>query len=195
MDNNPPQNKSLRVTVFGGSSPKPGSPAYFAAYTLGKWLGNKGYIVLNGGYIGTMEAVSKGARESDGKVIGITCDQIETWRPIAPNPYLSEEIRFPTLQQRLYALIDLCDLAVALAGGIGTLAEISTMWTQMDIQAIPLKPLILVGQEWQRVMANFAESMQDYVNPRQLREITFANDINDAVEKIELFSQKMYDSH
>ncbi|MGB9639744.1 MAG: LOG family protein [Anaerolineales bacterium] len=176
------QNNSIvHVTVFGGSQPKPDSSAYIEAYRLGKLLGKQGFIILNGGYMGTMEAVSKGAKEAGAKVIGITCDQIEDWRPVAPNPYLSEEKRYPTLRERLYALIDLCDIAIALPGGIGTLAEISAMWTQIDIQAIPPKPLILIGKGWHKIIEHFFEVMQDYVSQSQREELLFAKNIDEAV--------------
>lgn len=181
MENSVHEHHILRVTVFGGSQPKPDSPAYLEAYKLGKLLGKQGFIILNGGYMGTMEAVSKGAHEVGAKVIGVTCDQIEKWRPVAPNPFLSEEKRFPTLRQRLYALIDLCDIAIALPGGIGTLAEVSAMWTQIDIQAITPKPLILIGRGWEQVIQHFCEIMKDYVNHTQIKELVFAEDIYKAV--------------
>lgn len=38
-------------------------------------LAERGHIVLNGGYIGTMEAVSRGAAEAGGHVIGVTCEE------------------------------------------------------------------------------------------------------------------------
>ncbi len=181
MENSADKKPILHVTVFGGSQPKPGSPAYLEAYKLGKLLGEQGFVVLTGGYMGTMEAVSKGAKEVGAKVIGVTCDQIEKWRPVVPNSFLSEENRFPTLRQRLYALIDLCDVAIALPGGIGTLTEISAMWTQIDIQAIPSKPLILIGKGWEQIIRHFYEIMKDYVNHVQLQELVFAEDINKAV--------------
>jgi predicted Rossmann-fold nucleotide-binding protein len=74
----------VRISVFGGSSPKPGEAAYDQAYQLGKLIGEAGFTVLTGGYIGTMEAISRGTAEAGGKVVGVTCDQIEAWRPVAP---------------------------------------------------------------------------------------------------------------
>ena len=61
-----------RVTVFGGSRTEPGDQDYQQAYFLGELLGKAGYTVLTGGYIGSMEAVSRGAAESGGHVVG--CD-------------------------------------------------------------------------------------------------------------------------
>lgn len=65
------------VTVFGGSSPKPGEEPYLEAETLGRLLAQAGLLVATGGYAGAMQAVSKGAAEAAGGVIGVTCEQIE----------------------------------------------------------------------------------------------------------------------
>jgi hypothetical protein len=62
----------MRISVFGGSQPKEGDAAYLEGIELGKLLAERGHIVLTGGYIGVMEAVSRGAREAGGHVIGVT---------------------------------------------------------------------------------------------------------------------------
>jgi len=111
----------LRITVFGGSKPKYGEAAYRDTHTLGFLLTEAGYSVQTGRYIGTMEAVSRGAARGGGHVISITCDEIEAWRPVRPNPWVVEEVQYPTLKMRLYALIETCDAAIALPGGIGIL--------------------------------------------------------------------------
>ena len=115
----------MYVTVFGGSQPQADSPAYNEAYRLGELLAQRGHSVLTGGYFGTMEAVSRGAHEAGGHVIGVTCIDIEEWRGSAPNRWVKEERRKQTLIERLIGLIEGCDAAMALPGGAGTLTEIS----------------------------------------------------------------------
>ena len=131
----------MRITVFGGSAPQPGTPEYQQAYLLGELIGQSGHTVLTGGYIGTMEAVSRGCAEAGGHVIGVTCDQIEAWRPVKPNQWLMQEIRHPTLHARLLSLIEECEAAIALPGGVGTLAEIVMMWNLIQTAVIaPRRP-------------------------------------------------------
>ena len=77
----------MRITVFGGSAPQPGQPAYLEAQRLGELLAKAGYEVVTGGYMGVMEAVSRGAVEAGGRAIGVTCQEIEDWRPIDPNQW------------------------------------------------------------------------------------------------------------
>src|SRR5512141_3056804 len=83
----------MDITVFGGSQPKEGSSAYNEAMELGRLLAQRGHSVLTGGYIGTMEAVSRGASEAGGHVIGVTCEDIENWRKVAANRWVMEERR------------------------------------------------------------------------------------------------------
>ena len=176
----------MKTTVFGGSAPNPGTPAYQEAYTLGKLLAERGHSVMTGGYIGTMEAVSRGASEAGGHVIGVTCDEIENWRDVRPNQWVKEEWRYTTLKQRLNALIEKCDAAFALPGGPGTLTEIMLMWNQLIIEAIPPRPLVLIGKGWQTVLDQaFFTELSDYVPETQRKHLQFAPDVHSAVKMLE----------
>ena len=115
----------MNITVFGSASPIPGGERYEEARCLGELLARAGHVVLTGGYMGTMEAVSRGAAEAGGHTIGVTCDQIERWRNAKANAWVKEERRFQTVRERLYCLVESCDAALALPGGVGTLAEIA----------------------------------------------------------------------
>jgi uncharacterized protein (TIGR00730 family) len=171
----------MNVTVFGGSQPRPGSPAYAEAYELGKLLVQAGHTVLTGGYIGTMEAVSRGAAEAGGHVIGVTCTDIEKWRPVKANAWVKEERRFATLQERLNELVLACDAAIALPGGPGTLTEIALTWNLMIVDSIPAKPLILIGTGWKSVFDRFFDEFNTYMPVNQREYVSFALDVKTAV--------------
>jgi uncharacterized protein (TIGR00730 family) len=162
-----------------------GSPAYQEAYELGKLLAARGWAVLTGGYIGTMEAVSRGASEAGGHVIGVTCDEIESWRPVGPNPWVAEEMRYPTLRERLYALIDHCDAALALPGGIGTLAEIAVMWAEIQVGREQPQPLICIGEGWKAIFSGLIQHHGDYIAEQDLALIDFAGTPAAAVELLD----------
>lgn len=178
------------ITIYGGSRPRPGQPAYEQAERLGRALGKAGYTVLTGGYLGTMEAVSRGAAESGAHVIGVTCEQIESWRPVDPNPWVMEEWRFTTLRERLLALIDHCDAALALPGGAGTLTEIAMMWNQLLTEAIPARPLILIGPAWHAVFGAFYEQLGEYVPPDQRAWLHFVADEQEAVDLLQCLDSR-----
>jgi uncharacterized protein (TIGR00730 family) len=173
----------MNVTIFGGTKPKPGEPDYRAAEWLGSLLARAGHTVITGGYIGTMEAASRGAAEAGGHVVGVTCREIENWRGGKANPWVREEIKVDTLQERMIILMDRADAVLALPGGIGTLAEISLLWNRMIIQSSPRKPLILIGPGWQAV-AGQLEQLDGYFPPAHIELLRFAPSIEDAVAAV-----------
>ena len=175
----------MRISVFGGSQPKEGDAAYAEAMEIGKMLAERGHTVLTGGYIGTMEAVSRGAHEAGGHVIGVTCEDIEAWRQIKPNSWMKEEIRKKTLVERLHTLIHESDAAFALPGGAGTLTEISLMWNLMIVESLHRRPLILIGDGWQSVFDQFFLGLNAYVPAHQREILSFAKDAQTAMQLLE----------
>src|SRR5215212_4137751 len=166
----------MKVSVFGGSQPKEDSAAYAEAKELGELLADRGHTVLTGGYIGVMEAVSRGAREAGGHVIGVTSEDIEAWRPIKANAWVMEELRVKTLMERLHTLIHESDAALALPGGAGTLAEISVMWNLMIVESLHRRPLILIGRGWQSTFDQFFQEFNPYTTADQREILRFAED-------------------
>ncbi len=172
----------MNITVFGSSKPLPGEPDYETARLLGQMIAQSGHTAITGGYMGTMEAVSRGAAESGGHVIGVTCVEIERWRKNGPNPWVKEEWRCETLLERLQKLIINCQAAIVLPGGPGTLVEVSLLWNLLVIQAIPPRPVALIGAAWQAVFETYRKQLGDYVNPSDWQWLTFCNDIHQAYQ-------------
>jgi predicted Rossmann-fold nucleotide-binding protein len=133
-----------------------------------------------------MEAVSRGAAEAGGHVIGITCEEIERWRGAGANHWVTEEWKKETLIQRLQALIESCDVALALPGGPGTLTEISLMWNLMIIGSLHRRPLILIGESWQTVFNQVFLTLGDYSPSSQRELLQFSPDIKSALEIIDI---------
>ena len=169
------------ISVFGGSQPKPNELAYEGAYALGKMLAEASHTVLTGGYIGTMEAVSRGASEVGGHVIGVTCSEIERWRDVGANEWVKEEWKRETLIERLQVLIQECDAALALPGGAGTLTEIALTWNLMIVESMHRRPLILIGDGWQTVFDQVLLSFKGYIQEKQIELLQYAPDVYSAV--------------
>jgi uncharacterized protein (TIGR00730 family) len=172
------------VSVFGGSAPRPGTSAYAEAQALGAALARAGWTVATGGYSGVMEAASRGANEAGGHVIGVTCSLIEEWRQLRPNAWVQEEQRFATLRERLNYLVDFCDAAVALPGGIGTLSEVALTWSLLQTGEIRAKPLILLGQVWQATVSAFLREAGVYLHSGDEKLLYLARDADDALRAL-----------
>lgn len=168
------------ISVFGSTKPKQNTHDYETARHVGELIAKAGFTVQTGGYSGVMEAVSRGANEAGGHVIGITSNQIEIYRPIEVNQWVVEETKYSTLQERLIHLVTRCDAAIAMPGGIGTLTELSLVWNFMQVGEIPLCPLIAVGKLWQRTLSDFLRT--DYVIPKDVNLIQFADTPKTAID-------------
>jgi uncharacterized protein (TIGR00730 family) len=136
------------VTIFGSSAPCPGSEDYSTAYECGRKLAEAGFTICNGGYAGTMEASARGAREAGGSTIGVT---VSSWQR-NPNPWIQQEIKLPSLLDRLMKLIHLGDAYVVLPGGTGTLLEFASVLELMNKDLVGRKPIVLVGDFWKEVV-------------------------------------------
>ncbi|MCC7358058.1 MAG: LOG family protein [Anaerolineales bacterium] len=168
------------ISIFGGAAPRPGSEVYEAARGLGAQLALAGWTVATGGYAGVMEAASRGAHEAGGHVIGVTCTLIENWRGLKANAWVREEQRFETLRERLYHLVEFSDAAVALPGGIGTLAEVALTWSLLQTGEIRAKPLVVVGRVWAETLTTFLHEGEGYLRPGDDRLVYRANDVAEA---------------
>ncbi len=171
------------ISVFGGSAPKAGTAAYAEAMLMGKRLAESGYAVATGGYSGVMEAASRGAADASGHVIGVTCGLLEDWlEGTKANQWVKEEIKFASLSERLYHLVKFCDAAIALGGGIGTLSEVSLVWSLIQTREIKPKPMIVVGPLWRDTLSGFIHSANGYIREEDKKLILFASDVEEAIK-------------
>jgi predicted Rossmann-fold nucleotide-binding protein len=100
-----------------------------------------------------MEGVSRGAKESGGKTYGVTADFFER----SANPWIDEEIRVRTWQERLFELVRRADGFVACKGGTGTLVELAVVWEMLNKSVISGKPLVVLGDFWAPILDRVRE--------------------------------------
>ncbi|MBI2059304.1 MAG: TIGR00730 family Rossman fold protein [Nitrospirae bacterium] len=143
------------VAVFCGSLTSDGDPNYRDARSLGRMLAEAGFQVITGGYQGSMEAVSRGAREAGGPTAGLTTEEFKDYKP---NRYLDRVFHHPEIYKRLKRFISMADAFVVLRGGVGTLTELTLIWSLRQA-GIVKKPIILLGDFWNRVFAVFGEEL------------------------------------
>jgi uncharacterized protein (TIGR00730 family) len=166
------------VTVFGGNAVEVDDAGYQEAFELGHQLARAGYTVATGGYYGTMEATSRGAKEAGARVIGVTTGRFDG-RGLKPNPWVDEEIKFPTLFQRLHYLVTFSDALVALRGGVGTLSEVALSWSLIQVAEMPRKPLVLVGPHWRQIMETYHK--ESTVKERDWALLSFAANAREVI--------------
>lgn len=174
------QLKGRVISVFGSARIRPGRPTWQEAEQVGLLLARAGATVMTGGYGGVMEAASKGAREAGGHVIGVTVGAFEKLgRRSGPNPYIDELIHYDTLSARLLHVVKECDGAVACDGGIGTLSEVSLMWSLVQTGEMLPAPIILLGDRWQPTLDAYMEA--DFISPAELNLLQVVRGPHDVV--------------
>ena len=141
------------ITVFGSSRPQEGEPDYEAARALGRVLGENGFAVCSGGYGGVMAAVSRGAKEAGGRTYGVTTGFFSS----KANPWIDEEVRVASWQDRLFELIRIAHGFVACKGGTGTLVELAVVWEMLNKSVMTGKPFAVLGDFWLPILERVRE--------------------------------------
>ena len=136
------------VTIFGGSKCKASSVEYQEAQATGAKLAEAGFTICTGGYLGIMEAASRGAHEKGGRVLGIVMNQFKS----EPNRFLTDKVATDHFYDRLQNLITRSVGFIAFRGGMGTVTEISLVWNKLTTGVIGRRPLVLVGECWKPVV-------------------------------------------
>ena len=168
------------VTVFGGSHVKPDSVEYEPANELGKKLAGAGYTICNGGQGGVMEATAHGAKESGGKTIGVTAEEIGS----NVNPWIEQHIVVSKWRDRLFKLIETGDAYIIFDGATGTLVELFVVWEMLNKKLIQ-KPFIIFGHS----MGDFVHQVQKMPHILNSNNLFFAQT---ADETLRLLKEKSH---
>ena len=171
------------VTIFGGSKCSESDPEYLQAMRVGELLAVAGFTICTGGYLGVMEAASRGARESGGRVLGIVMNQFKS----EPNRFLTDKVATPHFYERLQRLITRSVGFIAIRGGMGTVTELSLVWNKIQTRVIGPRPLVLLGDCWRPVVDQWQKYLA--VSDSDIAALDFANTPEEAVEIIKVKSQ------
>jgi uncharacterized protein (TIGR00725 family) len=166
------------VTIFGGSKCTEDSPEYEQARIIGQILAEQGFTICTGGYLGVMEAASRGARERGGRVLGIVMNQFKG----EPNRFLTDKVATDHFYDRLQGLISRSVGFIALKGGMGTVTEISLVWNKLMTQVLEKRPLILLGDCWKPVVQSWQDNL--VVSDAELAFLNFADTPEEACQII-----------
>jgi predicted Rossmann-fold nucleotide-binding protein len=129
-----------------------------------------------------MEAVSRGAKEAGGHVVGVTVDVIARNLERVPNAFVDQEVRTAALLERIDKLGELGAAYVVLPGGAGTLAELGIVWNLALLGALQDKPIVVVGLGWERVLRTMIEQL--HTIETDLRWLRFVPDVDTAAEML-----------
>ena len=163
MNPDPNITRSLirRIAFFGDANVAKNDPVYQDAYKAAKMLAEKGYVIVNGGGPGVMDASTKGAVEAGGETISVTFDTKEA--PGYEGRYLGnitdEEIVTTNYIERMFKLLEHADMFIIFKGGSGTISELGAAWVLAKLYYGHHKPFILYGDFWVEIIDTFRKNM------------------------------------
>jgi uncharacterized protein (TIGR00725 family) len=143
------------VTIFGGAKCGEECEEYVEALRVGRLLAEAGFTICTGGYLGVMEAASRGAHERGGRVLGVVMNQFKA----EPNRYLTDKVASAHFYERLQNLIMRSVGFIAIRGGAGTVTELSLVWNKLQTRVIGPRPLVLLGACWPPVIGSLREHL------------------------------------
>lgn len=142
---------------------------------------------MTGGYEGVMGAVSRGAREEGGRVIGVTTP---VFVERVPNEALSEEWSEPDYLARMSTLLRQGHAFVGLPGGLGTLAEWLTAVCLASIGQLG-GPVILFRDPWEPVFAQVMRLPE--VDQEGAKFVRLVNNVDELMAALESADQRRGD--
>ncbi|RFM26064.1 LOG family protein [Deminuibacter soli] len=149
------------VAVFCGSR-MGNDPLYEQhARELGRLLAeHKITLVYGGGNVGLMGAVANAALEAGGEVVGVIPDVLVQWE--RQHKGLTQLHVVADMHVRKKMMYDLCDAAIVLPGGNGTMDEMFEMltWNALNIHN---KKIILLNS------AGYYNHLMGHINHTQLQ--------------------------
>lgn len=136
-------NDIKRVCVFASSSNFLDEVYYQDARILGKLLGENGYDVVYGGSnLGLMWACAGEVKKSGGKITGIMPEKLHNMGVFTEG--CDEFLVTKGMRERKAKLDEVSDAVIALAGGFGTLEELSEMIVQKQL-GYNKKPIVILN--------------------------------------------------
>lgn len=149
-----------RIAVFCGS--KHGiNPVYTAdASRLGKFMAEKGMtLVYGGGNKGLMGAIANAIMDRGGKAIGVIPEVLLEWEQ--QHEGITELHVVKDMHVRKKMMYELCDAAIVLPGGHGTLDELFEMLTWNTLNIHNKKIILLNSAGYYEYLVKHVEQMSE----------------------------------
>jgi hypothetical protein len=106
------------IAFFGDADISEADETYKAAFDVAEALAKEGYVVVDGGGPGVMEAATSGARKGEGKTISVTFDPLNA--PGFEGKYIGnvtdKEVVTTNYIERMFKLMEYSDMFIIFKG-------------------------------------------------------------------------------
>ena len=179
------------VCVFASSSNNLDEIYYKDAKEMGKLIGEGGMNVIYGGSrLGMMYACASQVKVFGGQIIGIMPEKLYGYG--VGNPQDCDQFILTNgMRERKAKMDELSDAVIALAGGFGTLEEVSEMIVQKQL-GYNKKPIVLLNTNgfYNNLKAFFDEIISNGFAKRESSNLYYiAENPNDAFDYIKSYNE------
>lgn len=176
-----PETSSWAVCVYCASGPTHPELLELAAQ-VGRAIADRGWtLVSGGGNVSAMGAVADGARQHNGRTIGVIPKAL-VHRELA-DVEADELVVTDTMRERKQVMEERADAFIALPGGIGTLEEFFEAWTAGYL-GMHDKPIVMLDPFGHYDgLLNWLRGLVDtgYVGERALDRLVLVTDVETAL--------------
>lgn len=179
------------VTFLGYSDTHPGEKLYQQAFDVAAEVARAGYVVVNGGGPGVMQASTEGAHSVGGHAVGITFYPTnETFfEGRDENNNVDELLEENSYVERTLKLLDYGDIFIVFNGGTGTFSEFGMSWGLARLHFGHHKPLILFGGFWYPILEQIATHMR--LRKEELEVYKIVTEVEKIVPAIKEFEEEL----
>ena len=181
------------IAFFGDADISEANETYKEAFDTATLLAGQGYVIVDGGGPGIMQAATSGAQSVGGKTITVTFDPVNA--PGYEGRYIKnvpdQEVVTTNYIERMFKLMEYGDIFILFKGGSGTISEFGTAWVLAKLYYGHHKPFLLFGSYWAEIIDVFRKNMN--IDAKELSVFEIVNNKEEALIAIKKFEEKIKD--
>ena len=180
------------ISIFGSARTSPQDIYYKKTVEIAKMIADMGFGVISGAGPGIMEAANKGAKESNGKSIGLRINlPFEQYT----NKYVDDDylLKFDYFFIRKLMFQKYSQGFIVMPGGYGTLDELFNALTLIQTKKSKLFPIILVGKKHYKPLYDWIKNTLldgKLISKEDIHLLSLVEDVDEVKEELTNFFEK-----
>lgn len=170
------------ISLFGSARFNHEHPYYKTTRSIAQRLSEEGFSIITGGGPGIMEAANRGARQGEGKSVGLN---IELPHEQTPNLYQNLSLHYRYFFARKVMFVKYSIGYLCMPGGFGTMDEFFEALTLIQTHKVYEMPLVLFGSDYYRGLIDWLKNTmvkQGAVLDWELDIIKLTDDIDEVID-------------